>query len=513
MKIKLGGGQTARNIAVNITAFVIQLVISFVISPIIIGKVGVTAHGFVGIANNFVSYAMILTVVFNSVAARFISKAFYEEQYDQANSYYNSLIVANVYIAVILGIIGAILVPNLARVILIPEDLVFDVQITFALVFGTYIISVLSQVFTVATFVTNRSDLEGIRNVISQLIRLLAIILFLNFLTIKIYWVAFASLLSGLTLSFMNVGLTKKLTPELKINLKQANMKDVWTLACSGAWVALGHISVILTRNCDLIIVNQAIGSHEMGLLSVAQTIPSYISQIICTVGAVFVPVFMNSYCNESKEQLVDRIKQSVKTMACLFFVPIIGFAVYSQEFYALWQSSLAADEIRSIAALSTIAVVQYLFDASTYTIGQVCVVANKLKMPMIFNVISGVCNIGLVLLLLKTTSLGVWGIVLSGTAVLSLRFILFNSLYVSRILDCGYGAFWGTLLKTWGSIPLLIGVLYGVKLLIPVSSWVSLIASALVAAIAGYVMMIVLYERGLFAKIGSTIRKCFSQE
>lgn len=209
MNIKTGNKQTCKNILLNMMAFGVQFFISFFVSPQVVGKVGSTAYGFIGLANDFVSYATIVTSVFNSVAARFISNAFYKNDYDDANSYYNSLIVANICIAGVLGVIGAVFVPNIARCLVIPEELIVDVQITFALVFLSYIITVVTLAFTTATFVTNRTDLEGVRNIISQFIRLAIVVVFLNFFTIKIYWVAFAALVSGIALSLMNIGLTK----------------------------------------------------------------------------------------------------------------------------------------------------------------------------------------------------------------------------------------------------------------------------------------------------------------
>ena len=302
MNIKTGNKQTYKNIILNMMAFGVQFLISFFISPKVVGKVGATAYGFISLANDFVSYATIITSVFNSVAARFISNAFYKNDYDDANSYYNSLIVANICIAAILGIIGGVFVPNIARCLVVPENLIVDVQITFALVFLSYIITVITLAFTTATFVTNRTDLEGVRNIISQFIRLAIVVIFLNFFVIKIYWVAFASLVSGIALSLMNIGLTKKLTPELHIDLKQADIKYAITLASSGGWMAFTQLSNLLMRGLDLVITNVQIGNYEMGLLSIARTMPNQITSIIGTLTPIFTPIFILYYSQKRKK-------------------------------------------------------------------------------------------------------------------------------------------------------------------------------------------------------------------
>lgn len=61
------------NMIATTLAFVINAVISFIITPYLVKILGDEAYGFIGLANNFVSYASIITVALNSMAARFIT--------------------------------------------------------------------------------------------------------------------------------------------------------------------------------------------------------------------------------------------------------------------------------------------------------------------------------------------------------------------------------------------------------------------------------------------------------
>ena len=83
MKANMGKKQSYKNIAMNVFAFVVQFFISFYISPLIVSKVGASAYGFIGLANDFVSYAAIIATVFNSVASRFIANSFYKKDYEK----------------------------------------------------------------------------------------------------------------------------------------------------------------------------------------------------------------------------------------------------------------------------------------------------------------------------------------------------------------------------------------------------------------------------------------------
>ena len=185
--IRVGNGQMNKNIIMNLSAFLLQLIINLYISPIIVANVNTSAYGFMNMANDFVSYASIITSIFNSVAARFIANEFYHNNYETANKYFNSLLLTNIILSIVLGSIGFVITSMLEAVLNIPSSIIVDVKITFALIFLSYIISLLTMVYTTATFVTNRTDIQGVRNIINYVIRFSCILLFINFISIKIY--------------------------------------------------------------------------------------------------------------------------------------------------------------------------------------------------------------------------------------------------------------------------------------------------------------------------------------
>ena len=503
--------QMARNLSMNILAFLVQFAISFYISPIIVSGVGAEAYGFISLANDFTSYASILTSVFNSVAARFIATAYYNEDYEGANGYFNSLIVANFIIAGILGIASFIVVPNLNYVLEIPPGIMFDVKLTFALIFGAYILQVITTIFTTSTFVSNRTDIQGVRNIVNQVVRLAFIIISLNFVSLKIYWVALASLIACVVISIMNISLTKVLTPHISVSLKKyASKRCALSLAKSGGWMAFTSLSNVMMRGLDLIIANLCIGAAGMGLLSIARSFPNHFTGIINTIAPLFTPVFVGFFAKNQINELVESVKKSIKTMAILLFVPICGFIVFSNEFYTLWQDSLPANEIRIISTLSVVTLIQAYFNSTTASMAQLSVVTNKLKLPVFVSFGCGVLNIAVVLLLINFTSLGVYAIVISSTVIIVLRYVIFNSIYAAWCLEQPKMIFIWATVKTWFSIPFLIGFMWLIKFLLPVSSWGGLILDAAICAFVCYLFMVFAYNKNVVIK---AIHKIFKRK
>lgn len=496
MSIQFGKKQNLKNLLLNIIAFGVQFAISFYISPIIVGNVGASAYGFIGIANDFVSYASILATVFNSVASRFIADSFYKEDYSKANKYFNSLIATNIVIAGILITVSFVFIPLLDTILTIPENLVFDVKITFALVFGSYILSLITLVFTTSTFVTNRTDINGARNIIQYIIRFFLIILLLTFVSVKIYWIAFASLVATAVVAVMNVRLTKKLTPELSIRFKDAKKSYAIELGKSGCWMALTSISTILLRGLDLTVANVMIGDYEMGILSIARTMPNNVTSIIAVLAPLFTPTFIALYTKNNLDDLVRSVNNSIKTMAMILFVPICGFIVFSYDFYSLWQDSLSCDEIMLVTILSIATVIQAVFNSTTATMAQLSVVVNKLKLPVFASLICGVVSIVIELGLLSFTNLGLYAIVIPTTIVMIIRYVLFNSWYAGYCLNKSGLSFLVAALKTWLVVPILIVFMYIVRICIPPTSWRMLVTDAVICGVVGYMFMLLLFDR-----------------
>ena len=494
--------QHSKNLIINILAFGVQFIISFYISPQIVGQIGASAYGFIGLANDFVSYGAIIATVFNSVAARFIAEAFFKKDYDTANYFFNSLIVVNIIISTVLSIISIVFVYNIDMILNVPKDLLSDVKLTFLLIFLSYIVSLLTLVFTTSTFITNRTDIQGIRNILQYIIRFILIIIFLNFFAIRIYWVALAILLSNSAVAILNIRLTKKLTPELVVDLKRYKKEYVIILAKAGCWMSLTSISTILLRGLDLTIANLFIGDYEMGLLSIARTIPNNITSVINTIAPLFTPMFLLWFTKGEVPRLVKSVKESINNMALILFVPITGIIVYSSDFYSLWQKSLNSDEIATITMLSSLTVIQAYFNATTSTMAQISVVVNKLKIPVIVTLLCGVVSLVVEILMIKVFNMGLLSIVVSTTVVIIIRYIFFNSIYVARCLNISPKEFLTTILRTWILIPVLLIVMISIKEAIPISSWGVFLIDAIMSAVAGYILVILVLKKDIFKKI-----------
>ena len=183
------------NIISNMLSFALQMGISFLLTPIIVEKVGDAAYGFIGLANNFVSYASILTVAVNSMASRFITFELSKGNKERANKYFSSVFIMDMILSIIIVVVSGIIIINLTFLLDIPENLVFDVKITFVLAFLNFVLSLISTVFTISTFAKNRLDLDAMRNIGANIIKALFLIVVFTFLAPKVYFITLSAVI------------------------------------------------------------------------------------------------------------------------------------------------------------------------------------------------------------------------------------------------------------------------------------------------------------------------------
>ncbi len=200
--------------------------------------------------------------------------------------------------AAVILIISAILTGYLDIFLNIPDELITTVKITFGITFLTFVVSTVTAIFTTAAFVKNRLDINSVRDIISNLLKAAFVVILFTLFPAQLYYVALATLGSGLFLLFANITVKKKILPEVKVDIRTFDIKVVKSLLASGVWLSLSQLCHVLMTGFDLLICNLTLGTGLMGLLSIAKTVPNSIGNLTVTLGSVLhliLPFFMQN--------------------------------------------------------------------------------------------------------------------------------------------------------------------------------------------------------------------------
>lgn len=436
MSTKIDTGLDNKRIAINmfysVIVFVLNLFISFFITPYITSNLGSDAYGFVKLANDFTSYASLATLALNSMASRFIM--LYREQGDRQTTqkYYSSITIANFVLSGILMIPATICVIFLDQMLNVPTELLGEVRITFILTFMSFLLNLAFSTYGNCYYLTNRLDINSIRSAQSNILRVAVILLLYFLFSPKISYLVIGSFFSTVFLIGTNFYYHKKLTPDLSFSWKTFDGATVWEVLKSGIWNSITKLSQIFSSGLDLLVSNLFLGPNDMGYLSIAKTVPNIITSFNSTIANTFSPNMMMLYAKGNMERLKIASKSAMKFMCLFVTIPNAILITMGNEFFTLWVPEQPAQLIN---ILSIMTVINSCITGPMQPLYQIFTITNKIKQSSIVMIIYGFSSIVITMICLYTTDLGLYavtGVSLVGSVIVALCYhVPFAAIYI----------------------------------------------------------------------------------
>lgn len=478
------------NMISQIVGFLVNMGISFLLTPFIVNNIGKEAYGFVGLANDFVGYAQIVTVALNSMAGTFITIKIHQNDNESANKYFTSVVITNIFLAIVMTIPSVIIVLFIDKVINIPQSILLDVQILWALMFFNFIISIITSIYGIATFARNRLDLSALRNIESNIIKIIVLILMFKLLTPSVWYIGLATVICTMYITITNIIYTIKLLPEIRISLKYYDFNAIKELLSSGIWNVFNRLSQILNTGLDLLLTNICLGSSFMGILSISKTIPKCFILFTTTIVSVFSPQLTISYAENNIEEVIKYTKQSIRIMTVftsLFFAFIV---VYAKEFYSLW---VPKENAELLYALTILSVFHMPITSGMNSLYNIFTVTNKLKKSSLILMMSSIINAIITIISANVLPADTAIYIVAGTSsFLALMVAVFFVIpYAAICLNLRKGIFISDLIFCIINNIAMIIIFIFIKCVIPTSNWIHLILAIVLSGILGLLLEI----------------------
>ena len=475
--------QIAVNVITSIISFGLNCIINFFISPYIIEQLGSEAYGFVRLSTDFANYATLLTVALNSMASRFLMIELHKGNIKEAQKYYSSLLIANAFLAAIIAIPATICVIFLEKIIEIPKGLEVQVRLTFAITFVKFLADLLFSATGLCFYLSNRLDKSNIRTLESNIIKTCITIGLLVLFGADISYVAIAALIASVYVIATNIYYKNKLVPDLKFNVNDFDFSKIKKLLSAGIWNSVTKLSQLLTSGLSLLITNMWISATAMGYLSVAKTVPNLMISLNGTVAGMFTPNMTMLYAENDTKALVKAAKSAIKLMTMFVVIPNAILVSLGVEFYELWVPSQPARVIQILAILT---VVNSCITGPIQPLYQIFTVLNKVKQSSKIMLVYGFISIIITYFVVQYTDAGVYGVVsisMLGSIIVALGY---HIPYSAKYLGCSRWTFYPEVIKSMISFLVLSIIGYGIKQIIPISSWGLWFADAILLGLIG---------------------------
>lgn len=500
------------NMTAQLVAFVVNLGVSFVLMPIIDDMLPNTI-GFVNMANQFVQWAQIIVSALNTLASRYITVHLHRGEEQEASEYFSSVFFANMMMAAVFMLPALFITLFVGRIFQVPAASLTDVQILFAFVFLNFFISIITSVFSVSTYSTNRLELTSIVTIITELVRVAILYVTYRFFTPYLFYVGIASVVSTVILSVANAEFTKRLLPGIKIHSKNFRWPKVIELISLGAWNSVTRLGQMLLDGLDTFLSNIFIDEVAMSLLVFAKTVPTTLSGLMGTMVGVFAPSITIAYAKGDKQELLDVLKSSNRIMIFMMSIPIAFVTAYGDKFFDLWLAYRAPEERRMIYHLAVLSMGVLFVSASIQVLYQVFIITKKIQLNSIVIVASGVISTAIVFVLLEATNLGLYAIAGVSVVVGLIRNMVFTPIYAAKCLEVKWTTFYGDIFMGLASIGIITAVALVSKMVLPMNRWVTFFASGIfmgcVALVLNFFIVLRKAERQMvFEKVMSKLKR-----
>jgi O-antigen/teichoic acid export membrane protein len=425
-----------RNIISGFLKTISAVFITMYLTSFLLDTLGKEYFGIISLILNINQYIALLLIVFSGTVFKFLSKEYYRENFELMNKYYSTAIFGAFLVGMAI-FLASYLVVNSGNFPMIGEGQQKETILFFLISLGGLLLSNISNIFVAPLTILHKVYLSDISNIVSkilQFILILSVAFFISDVTMSLY--GYSILLSGLSLLIFTYSFSKESMQILTISMKYISLGCFIRMIKMGAKVLLNNIGILLYTSTDILIIG-----YYMSSLDVADyTISLQLSLFIAVFGSIFSrllnPVLSQSIVDESHGNILKTINSYTKIFILYVGIIFTLIVIFSNSILDLW---LGEDYIYLAHTVILLAIYQLLHQ-STVLFSIFFLLKNKLTIPLIVTIFFGLLNVAVSIFVVKYTDYGLHGIIYVTILTVSLKTVLFNSAYATKLLCAPLG-------------------------------------------------------------------------
>ena len=496
------------NLIANVGHLAVTMLVGVLYVPFLVTHLGPAAYGLVPLISLVTSYMAFMSLGLNSAMGRFLTIALGREDHKEANVIFNVTFWANLALALVLVIPAAIAIANVNHILRIPPGYETAARWLFAGTVAAFMLNQVKTPFTGSPFSTNRLDLANLVAVGETLTRVGLVVCLFLLVAPRLEYIGMAILAGTVVSTVGMIKLWKVLTPTLSINLHSFDWKLLKALCCTGGWVLVSQLGLMLYLNIDLLLANRLFGPELSGRYAAVLQVPILLRTGCIAVGGIFPPTMYYLYAQGDTDGLAKYLNNAIKFLGLVMALAIGLVCGFSEPLLRLW----LGPAFGTLAPLLFLMAIHLCLSLSMYPLWAVPLAANRMRTQGLVALAIGLGNLLLGLVLAQRW--GLYGLTVAGAVMLTIRYVLFAPLYAARVLNLPYGTFFGAV------VPILLATFATVgacRLILwrwVISNWLELGAAALLVSslFAAIVYLLLTPEERLAlrdaARLSETLRR-----
>jgi membrane protein EpsK len=400
------------------------------LTPYLIRNLGLKVYGIIPLVVSFIAYFNLFTMSISNAVTRFVSIHLSKEEIEQSNVYFNSALSALFVLCGILLIPVIALSVSFPKLFQVPQGFESDSSWLFFCVILSSLITAVMSPFLVSTFIKHRFDLSNSVRILGHFVRTAIIVLCFTYLSPFLRYVGLSYLVMSLFILTCSIILTKHLTPQLQLSCKMFNWVALREMGRMSIWIAVNQVGALLYLSIGLIIINLFLGPEQCGRYATVALWATLLAMLGGTISNVFAPIAFEYIAHEQIDILAFQMRRSVKFLGLIIALPVGLLCGLSIPLLTRWLGPSFAD----LGPLAWLITAPWLVNIAIMPMFSIYRGLDKVKVPAIVTLAGGIVNVILSILLVRYTSLGIYGVALALLLCLITKNLFFTPIYAAII-------------------------------------------------------------------------------
>ncbi len=480
----------ALNVGSNLFMLGLNMLVGIWFTKYLIQNLGVALYGIIPLALSVTNYMNVVNSSLNSSVGRFLTIDLNQGNLVLANRTFNTALWLSIGVSILLFpiiLVVSYFAPNIFNV---PPGSDAGIRLLFVGVMTAYLVQIIRTIFNISPFAYHRFDLQNAVLATNLIIRVLVVVVLFSVLLPVIWFVGLGTLMGAVLSLGLAIFIWRRLTPELKISLRDFDRRRMGQLASMSGWVLVTQLGALLFLNIDLVIANIRLGAEAGGRYGSVLQWHIMLRMLATAASTVLAPIIISQYAHGGLDQMATLTRRSVKLLGLGLALPIGLVAGFARPLLNVW----LGPDFATLALLMSVLVVHLCVNTAVLPLLNVQTALNRVRIPGMVTLGLGVVNLILAWWWAPMNSVGL-GIALAGAVVLTLKNSIFTPLYGAHIQKLPWYTFFLSLLPGVFATILVTGVAYMLGQRLSINSWIML---GLVGGILGVIYALLAYLLGL---------------
>jgi O-antigen/teichoic acid export membrane protein len=333
--------------------------------------------------------------------------------------------------------------------------------------------------------------LSNLINAVSDILRVVLIVLFFEFLSTWVVWVAVATMIASFATTAGQWYAVRRILPAMRVRLSQFDVRLALRVMSFSLAVFLGTLSGVLYWDTDRIVINKLLTAEQLTIYAVVTSIAEYLYQLLNLPTMVLFPVIVKAEATKNIALVREMVFRGTRLCVLIALPCWLLFAALAEPFFRWYLKSQYQDVTSFVPLVAAI----YLLSCSTSVIRLVPIPMGRPMFVSIVEIVVAVLNVILTVICVGWLHWGLAGCAFGTLVAIVLKNGMIVPWYVVRLVHLNVIVLLRDIFYAIVPTVLAGAVLAG---LMPLVAGLHFAWLALPATIAGIVLLVASYAVGL---------------